>query len=45
VNVAPRSGPGLSTEIVPRWPFTIERTMKSPSPVPVRLRRTSAPMR
>ena len=32
MNVEPRSGPGLSAVIVPRWPFTIARTMKSPRP-------------
>src|SRR5207244_13486931 len=45
VNVEPRSGPALSADTVPRWPFTTALTMKSPRPVPVRLRRTSAPMR
>ena len=45
VKVEPRSGPALSAETVPRWPLTTDLTMKRPSPVPVWLRRTSAPMR
>ena len=45
VKVEPRSGPALSAMTVPRCPFTTERTMKRPRPVPVRLRRTSEPMR
>ena len=45
VKVDPRSGPGLSAETVPRCPFTTDFTMKRPRPVPVRLRRTSRPMR
>ena len=36
---------GLSAVTVPLCPLTTDFTMKSPSPVPVWLRRTSAPMR
>ena len=45
VNVEPRSGPALSPTTLPPCFLTTVCTMNRPSPVPVRRRLTSAPMR